>query len=310
MLVMTQRGLYCPAADVYVDPVRSVDRAIITHGHSDHARRGMRAYLCHHHTGPILRHRLGGSVQTQGIAYGESVVINGVTISLHPAGHILGSAQVRFEHRGEVWVVTGDYKRQPDPLAQAFEPVRCHTFITETTFGLPVYQWPSSDVATTAINTWWRANADAGLVSVIHAYSLGKAQRVLLGLDLGIGPATADGPVHDMHHMLRQAGHVLPPTPLFTGQHRAIVISSTGANSEIRRYRHRSAGVSGWNVTRGNGFVMSDHVDWPDLMRTIEETSCERVLATHGFSSIVVRHLRERGLQADELHDVVERSDA
>lgn len=310
MLVMTERGLYCPAADVYVDPVRSVDRAIITHGHSDHARRGMRSYLCHHHTVPILQHRLGGKVSAQGLAYGESVVVNNVRISLHPAGHIIGSAQVRFEHRGEVWVVSGDYKRQPDPLAQAFEPVRCDTFITETTFGLPVYQWPSTEVATAAINAWWRTNADAGLVSVIHAYSLGKAQRVLLGLDPGIGPVTADGPVHDMHHMLRQAGHALPPTPLFTGQDRAIVISSTGANHEIRRYRHRSAGVSGWNVTRGNGFVMSDHVDWPDLMRTIEETSCQRVLATHGFTSIVVRHLRERGLQADELHDVVERGDA
>jgi len=310
MLVMTTHGLYCPAADVFVDPVRSVDRAIITHGHSDHARRGMRSYLCHHDTIPILRHRLGGNVRTQGVGYGEDVVVNGVRITLFPAGHIIGSAQVRFEHGGETWVVSGDYKRQPDPIAQAFEPVRCTTFITESTFGLPVYQWPDPAVAVDALNAWWKANAEAGIISVIHAYSLGKAQRVLLGLDPSIGPITADQAVHNMHDVLRQAGHALPETPVFNGQSGAIVISSTGANSDIRRFRHRSAGVSGWNVTRGSGFVMSDHVDWPGLLRTIAETECERVLATHGFSAVVVRYLRERGMAADELHDVVERSDA
>lgn len=310
MLVMTSHGLYCPAADVFIDPVRSVDRAIITHGHSDHARRGMRAYLCHHHTIAILHHRLGGKVTTQGVAYGEDVVINGVRFTLYPAGHIIGSAQVRVEHAGEVWVVSGDYKRQADPIAQAFEPVRCHTFVTETTFGLPIYQWPDPAVAVNGINAWWRANAQAGLVSVVHAYSLGKAQRVLLGLDPSVGPITADQAVHDMHAVLRHAGHALPPTPIFTGQQGALVISSTGANHTIRAYRHRTAGVSGWNVTRGGGFVMSDHVDWPGLLQTVAETECGRVLATHGFSQVVVRYLRERGLEADELHNVVERGDA
>ena len=309
MLVMTPYGLWCPAADVYIDPIRSVDRAVITHGHSDHARRGMRSYLCHADTVPILQHRLGGKVSTQGVAYGEDVVINGVRITLVPAGHIIGSAQVRIEHRGQVWVVSGDYKRQADPFAAPFEPVRCHTFITESTFGLPLYRWPSTEQTMAGINAWWRANAAAGITSVIHAYSLGKSQRVLAGLDPAVGPITVDRPIAEMNAALRAAGHPLPAAALYDGQDGAIVISSAGATSEIRQRRHRTASVSGWNVTRGGGFVMSDHVDWPDLMRTIDETGCERVLVTHGFTATVVRYLRERGLAADELHDVVERSD-
>lgn len=310
MLHMTTHGLYCPAGDFYIDPVRAVDRAVITHGHSDHARKGMRAYLTHHHTVPILYHRLGHHISTQGVEYGEVVDIHGVRVSLHPAGHVIGSAQIRIEHHGQVWVVSGDYKRQPDPLAAAFEPLRCHTFITESTFGLPIYRWPSVHDVAELLNAWWRTNAEAGIVSVVQAYALGKAQRVLLTLDPSIGPICATPAVAATNHVLREAGHALPLTKPFDGDGRSLIISSGGLDGALRSRAHRSIGMSGWNITRGDGFVMSDHVDWPDLMRSIRETEAEHVLVTHGFTSTVVRYLRERGWRADALHDVTERSDA
>lgn len=310
MLQMTPFGLYCPAGDFHIDPVRAVDRAVITHGHSDHARRGMRAYLSHRHTEPILRHRLGEHIRTQSVDYGEVIDMHGVRVSLHPAGHVVGSAQVRIEHRGEVWVVSGDYKRQSDPLAEDFEPVPCHTFITESTFGLPIYRWPSVDAVSDALHAWWRSNADAGIVSIVHAYPLGKAQRVLLMLDPDIGPVCTNDAVAATNAVLRGAGHTLPPTRPFDGDGRSLIITSGGVEDAVRTRPHRTAGVSGWNIARAGGFVMSDHVDWPGLMRTIRDTGAERILVTHGFTSQVVRYLREQGWQADELHDVTERGDA
>ena len=187
LIVPRPEGLYCPSGDFYIDPWRPVARAGISHGHGDHARVGSDVYLCHNDSVPILRRRLG-EIDVRGAAYGEPVELNGVRISLHPAGHILGSAQVRVERRGEIWVASGDYKTEPDGTCAPFEPIRCHAFITESTFGLPIYRWrPQAEIAA-EINAWWRANAAAGRASVVFAYSLGKAQRVLAMLDASIGP--------------------------------------------------------------------------------------------------------------------------
>ena len=208
LVVATPRGLYCPAGDFYIDPWRPVPRAVITHAHSDHARRGHGAYLAQAQGEGVLRARLGADIRLQAVAYGEAVTIHGVRVSLHPAGHVLGSAQVRLEHAGRVWVASGDYKLDPDPTCAPFEPLRCDVFITESTFGLPIYRWPSGDDLFADMSAWWRANADAGRASVVYAYAFGKAQRVLAGVDHSVGPLVCHGAVQVLNDAYRTAGNI------------------------------------------------------------------------------------------------------
>src|SRR5262245_6108310 len=216
LVVQRPEGLYCPAGDFYIDPWRPVARAVITHGHGDHARAGHDAYLAHTHSEGLLRRRLGDDIALQTLDYGEPVDLGGVRVSLHPAGHILGSAQVRIEHRGEVWVVSGDYKLTPDPTCAPFEPVRCHTFITEATFALPIYRWPDEAIVMGQINRWWQRNRIRNRASVLTAYGLGKAQRILASLNAGpdaaIGPVFTHGSVERLNEAYRRSGVRLPAT--------------------------------------------------------------------------------------------------
>jgi putative mRNA 3-end processing factor len=315
MLTLTNSGLYCEAGDFFVDPWEPVDRAVITHAHGDHATWGSRAYLT---SGPgvgVLRARLEPGAAIRGVEYGETVALNGTTVSLHPAGHILGSSQVRIEHGGEVWVVSGDYKTDPDPTCTPFEPIRCHTFVTESTFGLPIYRWPRQAEVFTEINAWWRANAAAGKTSLLLGYALGKAQRLLAGLDPGIGPILTHGAVERMTSVYRQGGIELPPTRYAgaagsradaTG---AIVIAPPYAEASAwsRRFGNHSTGfASGWMAVRGarrrrsldRGFTLSDHVDWTSLLAAIEASGAGEVWVTHGYTGTVVRWLTERGIEA------------
>ena len=210
MLRITDRGLYCEAADLYIDPWLPVDRAVITHAHGDHARWGSRHYLASREGARVLRTRLGEQASIELLDYGETREVNGVRVTLVPAGHILGSAQVRLEHRGEVWVVSGDYKTEPDPTCTAFEPVRCHTFITESTFGLPIYRWSAQQQTFADMRAWWRENAEHGRASLVYAYALGKAQRVLAGmLGAGIGPVYTHGAVERLTLDYRASGVAL-----------------------------------------------------------------------------------------------------
>src|SRR5579872_5965471 len=179
LLDLRADALYCSAGDFYIDPWGAVDRAVVTHAHSDHARPGSRRYLTAGAGEALLRARLGPDVAIQSVAYGEALTLGDVRVSLHPAGHILGSAQVRIEHEGEVWVVSGDYKLAPDSTCAPFEPLRCHTFVTESTFGLPIFRWPAETEVVAAIHSWWRGNQAAGRASLLFAHALGKAQRML-----------------------------------------------------------------------------------------------------------------------------------
>lgn len=318
LLEVTEAGLYCAAGDFYVDPWRRVDRAVITHAHADHARPGHGRYLCAAPGKPVLRTRMGGNATIDALRYGEATSINGVTVSLHPAGHVLGSAQVRVEHRGEVWVVTGDYKLDHDPTCATFEPVRCDVFVTESTFGLPVYRWPAPDVVTAEINAWWRANRDAGRTSVILAYALGKAQRIAASVDAGIGPIVAHGAVMKLVEAYRASGVRLPsidrvpPRARRVGGGRALVIAppSVLGTPWLKMFGESSVAVaSGWMTVRGvrrrrgveAGFVVSDHADFPGLLSAIEASGASRVLVTHGFSDVLSRYLCERGLHARPL---------
>ena len=313
MVVVRKEGLYCVPGGFYIDPWRPVERAVITHAHGDHARVGHGHYLSASSGVNILRSRLG-EIHIDGIEYGHTVEHNGVKISLHPAGHVLGSAQVRMEHRGEVWVASGDYKVEPDKTCVPFEPVRCDTFITESTFGLPIYRWcPEQDIFDD-INAWWRKNAAEGRASVVFAYAFGKAQRILSGLDPSIGPIICHGAAEPLNRVYREGGVDLPPTVMVTAVEKAdikrsIVIAppSAAGSPWMKRFGDYSdAFASGWMQLRGarrrrgvdRGFVLSDHADWPGLMSAIRATEAPRVIVTHGSIPVMVRWLRQVGLDA------------
>jgi|SRR5271166_1901431 len=313
LVVPTDRGLYCAAGDFYIDAWRPVPRALITHAHGDHARFGSEVYVCERHTAPILKKRLG-DVAIETVAYGETLTQNGVEVSFHPAGHVLGSAQIRIAHRGEVWVASGDYKLENDGVSGAFEPQRCDTFITESTFGLPIYRWrPQAELMGT-IDAWWRDNAAAGRASVLFAYALGKAQRVIAHLDVSIGPIVCHGAIAPINALYRAAGVALPPTRTAAETGKAelahsLVLAppSAAASPWLKRFgEYSDALASGWMQVRGNrrrrgldrGFALSDHADWPGLLAAIEATGAARVLATHGSVGPLTRYLCEKGIEA------------
>ena len=319
LIVQRPEGLYCPAGDFHIDPHRPVPRVVLTHAHADHARRGHGAYLATAVSAPVLRARLG-DIRLQGLDYGEAVTLGGVRVSLHPAGHVLGSAQVRLEHRGQVWVASGDYFLSADdadrnPTCSAFEPLRCDCFVTESTFGLPVYRWPPQRRVLAEINAWWADNAAQGCTSVLQGYSFGKAQRLLAGLEPSIGPIVAHPAVAAMNEACRRAGVALPRTRTLqdmgeaTDLGRALLLVPPGLKDEAWRQAAeggRKAFASGWMQLRrerqrpglDRGFVLSDHADWPGLQRAIVATGAARVIVTHGQEAAMVRWLSQRGLQA------------
>ncbi|WP_298842569.1 ligase-associated DNA damage response exonuclease [uncultured Roseobacter sp.] len=314
VLTFTDKGIYCAAGNFYIDPWRPVDRALITHGHADHARPGHGSYLATHAALPVMRHRLG-SISAQGTAFGEQIIINDARVSFHPAGHVPGSAQIRVEAGGEVWVASGDYKTEADGLSEAFEPVRCQHFITESTFGLPVFNWQPQKNVAQQINDWWAGCARAGKTAFLGAYALGKAQRLLTLLDAGIGPILTHGAVEATNRVLREQGIVLPETVQATADIRpkdhpgAIVLAPPSAlgSAWARRFGpQESAFASGWMQLRGvrrrragdRGFVISDHADWTGLLGAIRETGAENIYVTHGYTEIFSRYLNENGWNA------------
>lgn len=314
LLTFTDRGIFCPEGGFYIDPWRPVDRALLTHGHSDHARAGHRASLCTEAAAPVIRHRLGGSGLAT-IGFAERLRIGGVTVSFHPAGHVPGSAQIRVERGGEVWVVSGDYKLQPDGLSEPFEPVACHGFISECTFGLPVFRWKPQAELAAELNGWWAANAARGQVSIVGAYTLGKAQRLMVMADASIGPILTHGAVEATTAVLRAQGLALPATrPVGPGMDAkshpgALVIappSALGSGWAGRFGEAAEAFASGWVALRGirrrrglaRGLVLSDHADWDGLNTAIRATGAERVFVTHGYTAIFRRWLAEQGYDA------------
>lgn len=316
LIVARPEGLYCPPGDFYIDPWQPVDRAVITHAHSDHARFGHRHYLAAAPGAGVLRARLP-DISLQPAAYGERISIGGVDVSLHPAGHVLGSAQVRVAHRGDVWVASGDYKLEADPTCTAFEAVRCNAFITESTFGLPIYRWDAPQTIFAGIDAWWRHNAAHGRASILFCYAFGKAQRILASIDAGIGPIFCHGAIEPLNRAYRAAGVALPevrnvselPARNKDAFRQALIVAPPSAQGSawLRRFGDYSdAFASGWMRLRGTrrrrgvdrGFVLSDHADWPSLQRAIEATGATRVIVTHGQLEPMVRWLREQGLDA------------
>lgn len=317
VLTLTDRGLYCAAGDFYIDPWRAVDRALITHAHADHARPGHARYLCTNACMPVMQHRLG-AITCDTVTYGETRRIGDATVSFHPAGHVPGSAQIRVEVAGEVWVVSGDYKTEPDGLSEAFAPVRCHTFISECTFGLPVFRWQPQAQVAGQINRWWAENAAQGRTSLLAAYSLGKAQRLLQMLDGRIGPILTHAAVENTNAVLRAQGYALQPTIRITpdldrkAYPGALIIAPPAVlgSTWARRFGAPATGfASGWMQMRGvrrrraadRGFVISDHADWGGLLGAIKDTGAETLYLTHGYTDIFTRYLRDAGHNAHVL---------
>ncbi|MGA0609844.1 ligase-associated DNA damage response exonuclease [Caldimonas sp. KR1-144] len=321
LVIARPEGLYCPAGDFFIDPWRPVSRAVITHAHADHARAGHAHYLSSAQGAGVLRARLG-DIRLQPLAWDEVIEHRGVRLSLHPAGHVLGSAQVRIEHAARVWVVSGDYRFAPgepaDPTCAPFQPQRCDCFVTESTFGLPIYRWRPQREVFDEIDAWWGANAAAGRPSLLMGYSFGKAQRLLAGVDASIGPIVVHPAVELVNRAYREAGIVLPPTRLLDDRTEraalagALIVAppALSGSTWARRLDDASdAFASGWMQLRGarrrqgvdRGFVLSDHADWPGLQAAIAACGAERVIVTHGYEAVMVRWLREQGLDADSL---------
>ena len=318
LLEFTPKGIYCPRADVYIDPWKPVKRALITHGHADHARWGCKYYLCTHLARPVIQYRLGNDARIESVAYGEPRTIKGVRFSFHPAGHIVGSAQIRVEYQGEVWVVSGDYKTEDDGISTPFEPVKCNVFITESTFGLPVFRWQPQAEVMREVNDWWRANKEEEKTSILIAYSLGKAQRLLKHLDQGIGPVFTHGAVESVNMVLRSQGIRLPASKKATVDNMrnagagSLVIAPPSALSStwLRRFKQSSTALtSGWMAMRGTrrrrgvdrGFVLSDHADWDGLNEAVRATEAEKVFVTHGYTGQFAQWLNEQGIWAAEV---------
>ncbi len=318
-----KEGIYCPRADIFIDPWKPQKKAIITHAHADHARWGMKSYLAHHGSAEVLKLRLGQDIKLETIDYHEQVTINGVKFSLHPAGHIFGSAQVRVEYKGEVWVVSGDYKTEDDGFCSAFEPVKCQHFVTESTFGMPVYQWQEQKTVFEDINQWWRDNQAQGKNTVLFGYSLGKAQRIIDNLDQSIGEIFLHGAIWNTNEALIKNGAPLPrlthatkeiPKERFKG---CMIIAPPGAmnSSWMRKFQPYDTGIcSGWMMIRGakrrraadRGFVLSDHADWNGLNEAVAATGAENIYVTHGYTASYSKWLCVQGLNAREVHTLYE----
>lgn len=313
LLQFTTKGIYCAQAKVYLDPWGPVDKAIISHGHADHSRWGHKEYITHHRNIPIILHRLG-DIRVSGKNWGETFVINNVKFSLHPAGHIIGSSQIRVEHKGEIWVFSGDYKTENDGISTPYEPIKCSTFITECTFGLPAFTWTPQEEVFKDINSWWAENRADGKTSILFGYSLGKAQRLLKNLNADIGQIYTHGAIENMTEVLRPMV-TFPKTIRITTDFKKenllgnMVLAPPSAHGStwIRKMvPYVTASASGWMTFRGarrrraidKGFVLSDHCDWTGLLSSIRETGAEKVICTHGYTDIFSRYLRELGYDA------------
>ncbi|MDO6435787.1 ligase-associated DNA damage response exonuclease [Cyclobacterium sp. 1_MG-2023] len=314
LLQFTEKGIFCERANVYIDPWKPVDYAIITHAHADHSRWGNKFYLSHHLSKPIIQHRLGSDIHIESMEYLEKRTIHGVSFSFYPAGHIIGSAQVRVEYKGEVWVASGDYKLEDDGFASPFEPIKCNTFITECTFGLPVFQWQNQKEVFDDINKWWKKNQEEDKVTILTGYSLGKAQRLIQGIDPSIGKIFTHGAIEKTNEIIRNMGVKLNQTTYVNSEisksayRGALIIappSALGTSWQKKFQPFEVGNASGWMKLRGprrrrsldRGFVLSDHADWDGLNAAIKATACEKVIVTHGYTNIFSKWLNDQGIE-------------
>ena len=317
LVKFTKKGIYCIPGKFYLDPWYPVEYAIISHGHADHARWGNKHYLCHNQSKAILQHRIGADISIESLPYNEYKVINGVKVSFHPAGHILGSAQIRLEYKGYIVVFSGDYKTQPDFITTPFEPVKCHEFITESTFGLPIYKWKSEEELQQELQDWIVQNQQNNRTSVFLGYSLGKAQRIMKLVE-NVEEIYVHSAIHNLNKAIENSGITIPTTKLLTAdfkkteiQNKIVILPPALLGSKmIKKIPNAATAIcSGWMQIRGNrrwkgvdaGFAVSDHADWDGLLSTVKATEAEKVYVTHGSQAVFSKYLNEIGIEAHEL---------
>ena len=317
LVKFTKKGIYCIPGKFYLDPWYPVEYAIISHGHADHARWGNKHYLCHNQSKAILQHRIGADISIESLPYNEYKVINGVKVSFHPAGHILGSAQIRLEYKGYIVVFSGDYKTQPDFITTPFEPVKCHEFITESTFGLPIYKWKSEEELQKELQDWIVQNQQNNRTSVFLGYSLGKAQRIMKLVEK-VEEIYVHSAIHNLNKAIENSGITLSTTKLLTAdfkktdiQNKIVILPPALLGSKmIKKIPNAATAIcSGWMQIRGNrrwkgvdaGFAVSDHADWDGLLSAVKATEAEKVYVTHGSQAVFSKYLNEIGIEAHEL---------
>ena len=317
LVKFTKKGIYCIPGKFYLDPWYPVEYAIISHGHADHARWGNKHYLCHNQSKAILQHRIGADISIESLPYNVYKVINGVKVSFHPAGHIIGSAQIRLEYKGYIVVFSGDYKTQPDFITTPFEPVKCHEFITESTFGLPIYKWKSEEELQQELQDWIVQNQQNNRTSVFLGYSLGKAQRIMKLVEK-VEEIYVHSAIHNLNKAIENSGITLPTTKLLTAdfkkteiQNKIVILPPALLGSKmIKKIPNAATAIcSGWMQIRGNrrwkgvdaGFAVSDHADWDGLLSAVKATEAEKVYVTHGSQAVFSKYLNEIGIEAHEL---------
>jgi putative mRNA 3-end processing factor len=317
LITFTNKGIFCKQGGFYIDPWRPVDLAVTTHGHADHVKWGNKGYLCHELTKPVLLQRLGADLPIQTLPYNQEITINGVKVSMFPAGHVIGSAQIRLEYKGEICVISGDYKVEYDGISTEFEPVKCHTFVSESTFGLPIYKWQPQHEVFGQIKNWISDNHDQQKTSVLVAYSLGKAQRLIKNL-AGYTDIYVHNSIANLNEGFIRAGVDLPETIRITPdikketlQKGIVIVPPALADGKwMKSLQQAATGVcSGWMQVRAGrrwrsadaGFALSDHADWPGLLSAIKATEAEKVFVTHGFVPTFSKYLNEIGIASEEV---------
>lgn len=313
----TKKGIYCIPGKFYLDPWYPVDYAIISHGHADHSRWGNKHYLCHQDSKNILLHRLGKDISIETLNYNQIKTINGVKVSFFPAGHIIGSVQIKLEYKGKIVVFSGDYKTNPDFITTPFEPVKCHEFITESTFGLPIYSWKTEAELQNQLQQWVVNNQKQNKTSVFFGYSLGKAQRIMSLVD-GVDEVYVHSAINNLNQAISKSGIVLPKSKLITSdfnkkdiQNKIVILPPALLGSKLLKKIPNAATAicSGWMQIRGNrrwkgvdaGFAVSDHADWNGLLSAVKATEAEKVYVTHGSQAVFSKYLNEIGIKSQEV---------
>jgi len=317
LVKFTKKGIYCIPGKFYLDPWFPVEYAIISHGHADHSRSGNKHYLCQNDSKAIIKHRLGQDISIESLGYNEPKNINGVQVSFFPAGHVIGSAQIRLEYKGYVVVFSGDYKTQPDFISTPYEPVKCHEFITESTFGLPIYKWKKEEELQAELQNWVLQNQQNNRTSVFLGYSLGKAQRIMKLIE-GVDDIYVHTAINNLNNAISGSGIELPKTTLLEYdfkkadiQNKIVILPPALLRSRmIKKIPNAATAIcSGWMHIRGNrrwkgvdaGFSISDHADWDGLLEAVKATGAEKVHVTHGSQAVFSKYLNEIGIEAYEL---------
>ena len=326
MLTLTRNGIYCKKGNFYIDPIRPIKNAIITHGHADHARWGMEKYYATPATCAIMKIRLGKDITCHELNFHDEIKLGKVKIKLIPAGHILGSAQVVIEDESKKAIITGDFKTDPDATVESFETEPCDLLVMETTFALPIYNWIESKEIFSSIHEFWQTNQKKGYHTVLYAYSLGKAQRILNSLNQEQGPIAIHSAIEKMNQIYVNKKRLERNFPVFTNAELdnwnkpglSIAPPATIDSKWIKKCKkYKEAYISGWMTSKGQarrrnmrGFPLSDHADWKGLNYAVKKFNPSEVWTMHGSTDIFAKHLNDQGIKATSLSKLqLERSE-